>query len=111
MYFKALAGFSYAHFPKSCVDGNNIIKYTNRNVDECKELCSRNTKCLAFEYGFTYGGRGNFNPRDCQLQDSAQKENCDGALWNSDLYVKCKSCILLTFRLIHTYDERNYLMT
>ena len=103
MFLKDLGGFSYTHFPKSCVDGHNIIKYTNRNVEECKELCSRNTKCLAFEYGVAFGGGGYFNPGDCQLQDSAQKGDCDGAYWNSDLYVKCKLFILLTLRVTSAY--------
>ena len=89
MFLKALGGFSYTHFPKSCVDGHNIIKYTNRNVDECKELCSRNTKCLAFEYGVAHGGPNQKNkPRDCLLQDNTQREGCDGSRFNLDLYVK-----------------------
>ena len=67
---------------------HNIIKYTDKSVDECKELCSQHCKCLAFEYGVAYGGGGVYKPKDCQLQDSSAKEGCDGTYHNLDLYVK-----------------------
>ena len=66
-----------------------MIKYTDKDVDECKELCSQHVNCLAFEYGVAYGGGGVlYKPRDCQLQDSSAKDGCDGAYHNLDLYVK-----------------------
>ena len=81
----------YSRFPKSCVDNHNLIKYTNKNVAECKELCSKNTKCVAFEYGVAYGGDGGgYNLGDCQLQDGSTKEDCDGAYYNLDFYIKGK---------------------
>ena len=61
---------SYIRYPKSCVNGHNLIKYTNKNVAECKKLCSQTTKCVAFEYGVAYGGSGTYKSRDCQLSDS-----------------------------------------
>ena len=75
---------------------HNYRKYPNKNVEECKSLCSQNVKCLAFEYGVAYGGSGigGTRPRDCWLQDSADKADCDGVFWNSDLYVKRNSHIL-----------------
>ena len=65
-----------------------MIKYTNKNVAECKELCSKNTKCVAFEYGVAYGGGGTYKSRDCQLSDSTEKYGCDGSDHNTDLYVR-----------------------
>ena len=65
-----------------------MIKYTNKNVAECKELCSKNTKCVAFEYGVAYGGGGIYKSRDCQLSDSTEKYGCDGSDHNTDLYVR-----------------------
>ena len=65
-----------------------MIKYPNKNVDECKELCSQNENCVAYEYGVAYGGGGTYTPRDCQLSDSAEKQGCDGLHQNLDLYVR-----------------------
>ena len=80
---------SYIRYPKSCVHAHNMIKYPNKNVEECEELCSQNKNCVAFEYGVAYGGGGNYQPRDCQLSDSAaETEGCDGSHHNLDLYVR-----------------------
>ena len=57
-------------------------------MDECKELCSQNKNCVAFEYGVAYGGGGTYKSRDCQLSDSAEKQGCDGLHHNLDLYVR-----------------------
>ena len=58
-------------------------------MEECEELCSQNKNCVAFEYGVAYGGGGNYQPRDCQLSDSAaETEGCDGSYHNLDLYVR-----------------------
>ena len=65
-----------------------MIKYPNKNLDECKELCSQNKNCVAFEYGVAYGGGGTYKSRDCQLSDSAEKQGCDGSDHNTDLYVR-----------------------
>ena len=65
-----------------------MIKYPNKSVDECKKLCTQNKNCVAFEYGVAYGGSGTYKSRDCQLSDSAEKEGCDGAWHNLDLYVR-----------------------
>ena len=78
----------YSRFPKSCVDNHNLIKYTNKNVAECKELCSQNNKCVAFEYGVAYRDGGTYNSRDCTLSDSVEKDGCPGFYHNLDLYVK-----------------------
>ena len=78
----------YSRFPKSCVDNHNLIKYTNKNVDECKELCSQNNKCVAFEYGVAYREGGTYKSRDCTLSDSVEKDGCPGFYHNLDLYVK-----------------------
>jgi len=71
------------------VNGQNIIKYTNKTVDECKKLCTDyGPGCPAFEYGVSYGGKGGYKARDCQLQSSAAYAGCDGGYHNLDLYVK-----------------------
>ena len=58
------------------------------SVDDCKTKCNERDDCLAFEYGVPYGGRGRYNPKDCQLQSSKDKTGCDGRYHNLDLYVK-----------------------
>ena len=78
----------YYHFNKACVIGHNIVKYADKSIAECKSLCSARIDCLAFEYGVQYGGAGSYKPKDCQLQSSADKSNCDGSFHNLDLYVK-----------------------
>ena len=84
---------SYTRFAKSCVNNHNLIKYTNKDIAECKALCSRNINCVSFEYGVAYTVDGVYKPRDCQLGDSVEKENCDGSYYNLDLYVKSISYI------------------
>ena len=79
----------YRYFVQGCVNGHNIVKYTDKTVLECQALCTENDDCMAFEYGVAYGGRGGeYQPRDCQLQDSADRIACDGSYHNLDLYVK-----------------------
>ena len=58
------------------------------SVDDCKIKCNERDDCLAFEYGVSYGGSGNYNPKDCQLQSSINKVGCDATHHNLDLYVK-----------------------
>ena len=86
----AIDGYAYDQFIKSCVNGHNIDIYADKSIAECKALCSARLDCLAFEYGVPYGGllTGIYNPKDCQLQDSADKSGCDGMSLNLDLYVK-----------------------
>ena len=74
-----------------------MIKYTNKKVAECKELCSQNTKCVAFEYGVAYGGGGTYKSRDCQLSDSTEKYGCDGSDHNTDLYVRGTNNVLAIY--------------
>ena len=82
----------YARYEGSCVNGQNIVLYTDKSPDECATLCDEyGINCEAFEYGVDYGGNGNYNARDCQLQSSADFNNCDGYDHNLDLYVKLDS--------------------
>ena len=80
---------NYNHFVRSCISGHNLIKYPDKSIAECKDLCSARLDCKAFEYGVHYGGRGDYRPKDCNLQDSAKSDpGCDGSYHNLDLYVK-----------------------
>ena len=78
----------YEHFSRSCVHGNNIVKYTGKSVSSCKDLCSARPDCLAFEYGVSYGGIGSYQPKDCQLQSSRDTTECDGSHFNLDVYIR-----------------------
>lgn len=80
---------SYEHLSKACVYGGNIVKYADKSVEECRDLCDREDLCKAFEYGVAYGGhKGSYQPRDCQLQSYSFVGTCNGAEYNLDLYVK-----------------------
>jgi hypothetical protein len=79
---------SYTHYPKACVDGHNIVKFTGKTVEQCKEICSAMSNCVAFEFGVAYGGAGGYQAGDCQPQSSANRGSCSGSYYNLDLYVK-----------------------
>ena len=68
--------------------GNNIEKFTGKTVEQCKEICSAMSNCVAFEFGVAYGGGGEYQAGDCQPQSSANSADCDGFSFNLDLYVK-----------------------
>ena len=70
------------------MNGENIVLYQNLSVHDCKLKCNERDDCLAFEYGVPYGGSGNYNPKDCQLQSSIDNVGCDASHHNLDLYVK-----------------------
>merc|ERR1719510_2935203 len=78
----------YEHVYQGCVNGANLVKYTDKSVMECARLCDARDDCHAFEYGVAHGGSGSYKAKDCQLQSSAKLENCDGAHHNLDLYIK-----------------------
>ena len=79
---------SYTHYPKECVGGHNIVKFTGKTVEQCKEICSTMSNCDAFEFGVAYGGAGGYQAGDCQPQSSANRGSCSGSYYNLDLYVK-----------------------
>merc|ERR1719285_1404888 len=71
-----------------CVSASNIIKYQGRSLDECKQLCKNNPNCVAFEYGYSHGGSVKlYNVGDCQLNNKADPQGCDGKMLNLDLYI------------------------
>ena len=78
----------YTHYPKGCVNGKNIVKFTGKTVEQCKEICSAMSNCVAFEFGVAYGGAGGYQAGDCQPQSSANQGSCSGSYYNLDLYVK-----------------------
>jgi len=78
----------FRHMVKGCVNGHNIVKYPNKSVAQCAQLCHNRADCKAFEYGVAHGGSGGYKPRDCQLQSSANFNGCNGAHHNLDLYIK-----------------------
>ncbi|CAL6402684.1 unnamed protein product [Bathycoccus prasinos] len=79
---------SYTHYARACVGGYNIIKHAGKTVEQCKEICSAMSNCVAFEFGVAYGGGGGYQTGDCQPQSSANPAGCDGSYYNLDLYVK-----------------------
>ena len=85
-YGDGLRQSTWTHTPQGCVDGENIKKYTDKTVDECKLLCLDDPTCMGIEYGVDYGGAGAYGPGDCQLSSAATTEGCDGATHNLDFY-------------------------
>jgi hypothetical protein len=89
----------YQRFAKGCVNGNNIVLFQDMSLIQCQQLCDAVEVCMAIEYGVAYGGAGRYRAKDCQLQTSADRRNCDGGHHNLDLYVKgtyeyfSKSCV------------------
>ena len=95
---------TYLYTYQGCVQYQyqDIIKYTNKTVDECKNLCSDHggdhggtPNCLGFEYGVDYGGGTSplygvdyGAPGDCRLKQSADTWGCNGADRNLDFYTK-----------------------
>ena len=80
---------NYTCYSKSCVSGNNIIKFIDFTKEECAEACNSVMECKGFEYGVNHGGGGtSYNPRDCQLQSSADMDGCNGAYHNLDFCAK-----------------------
>ena len=69
------------------MNGHNLVKYEDLSVERCKEKCNARRDCFAFEYGVNYGGPGNYEPRDCILNDGRSNANC-GGYHNLDLYLK-----------------------
>ena len=77
------------HKVKSCVNGHNLEKYSEKGIKECKSLCVERDGCVGFEYGVEYGGSSStYKARDCQLSSSINSDGCDGADLNLDLYIK-----------------------
>ena len=87
-YLRSCIFQDYEHCSRSCVNGNNIVKYTGKSVSSCKDLCSARPDCFAFEYGVSYDGSGPYEPKDCQLKSSSDKTGCDGSYYNLDLYIR-----------------------
>jgi len=82
---RALDG--YQHMAKACVNGYNIVKYADKSITECANLCNSIDNCLGFEYGVDHGGiYDRYNPRDCQPQSSSNTAGCPGVDWNLDFY-------------------------
>jgi hypothetical protein len=88
IWFKKSPPPSYTHYAGACVHGNNIEKFTGKTVEQCKEICSAMSNCVAFEFGVAYDGGVGYQAGDCQPQSSANSADCDGFYHNLDLYVK-----------------------
>lgn len=105
--------FSYTYVPKQCVFGNNIVRVAGMTIASCQQLCNSANRCVAFEFGVDYGGKGLattvtgtcsdapsssnpcerkegdlYKPGDCILQSSVVLDDCNGAFFNLDLYIK-----------------------
>lgn len=81
-----------------CVNGHNMDVYPElrdpdrsgkqligQSVAQCKQLCLDTPGCAAVEYIVSDYGT-TYLAGDCQLNDSADASNCDGSLYNSELY-------------------------
>jgi len=79
---------NYVHWPKACVGGHNLQLYHELSIAQCATKCDERSDCLAFEYGVNWVSNGGYEARDCHLQSSRDRSNCDGAAYNLDLYVK-----------------------
>lgn len=79
---------TYTRIVGGCVNGYNIVKYADKSIDECAEICDQLDTCVAFEYGVAYGGDGVYTPRDCQPQSASDTAGCDGYYHNLDIYIK-----------------------
>jgi len=72
---------------KACVNGYNIVRYADKSITECADLCDTIYNCLGFEYGVDHGiVTDRYNPRDCQPQSSSNTAGCNGVYWNLDFY-------------------------
>ena len=80
---------AYTHVVRGCVSGENIQRYKDKSIPECEALCTANSRCKAFEYGVDprRDANGEYEPRACVLQSSANMDGCDGAAYNLDLYI------------------------
>jgi hypothetical protein len=79
----------WGHQRAACVSGHNIHIHSNKTVEECKEICAADPQCKSFEYGVPHGGAETYiKTRDCRPQSSADSTGCDGAYYNSDLYIR-----------------------
>ena len=85
----------YIHVPEGCVHGSNINYYNDLSIQECAVICNNNPLCLGFEYGVDHGSTAGdaYGARDCTTQNSADYENCDGARFNLDFYLKSRNYI------------------
>jgi len=73
----------YVLMRQGCVFGMNIGVYKDKSVTECAALCNQNDDCISFEYGVFYGNYDSgLDPRDCQLNSSANFAECDGSKSN-----------------------------
>ena len=44
------SGSCYDSMSEACVSSYGVNYYTDKNVDECKSLCTSNEDCLSFTY-------------------------------------------------------------
>jgi len=77
----------YTKHAGACVRGHNIVKHTDKSLEECAAICDGTSGSVAFEYGVQYGGHP-YQPRDCLCQDAGDSSNCLGNQVNLDLYIK-----------------------
>lgn len=84
----------YDKWRQSCVKGSILEGFVGKTVEECAALCEQAHQCVAFEYGVWYGGTNtDFPPRHCGLRDRVEREKCDGALQNVDLYIRQETAL------------------
>jgi len=98
LYIKPI-DVGYEKIDAGCVNGHNIVLYHHKTIPECAALCNANDDCEAFEYGVDYEGAGRYKGQDCQLQDSANYERCDGTHHNLDLLSSQRSIMNMLIKV------------
>ena len=85
----------YTHHAGAAVPGNNIKRFENRSVLECKELCNADQNCLAFDYATARdaGSYTTYPTGTCILQSSNTytDHSSSNGYKNLDCYVKTGS--------------------
>jgi len=80
----------YTHV-KGCVSGNNINKFKNKSIAECREICDKISKCKGFEFFVPSGKPGAakmYQKGDCQPQSGDNTFGCDYKHWQMQFWKK-----------------------
>ena len=80
-----------------CVKDHNIEpSYTGKTIEQCKELCRKESKCVAIEVYANHGkSASNVPPGACFLNDDREYASCEAMAkkQNLDLYITPGNCL------------------
>ena len=78
------------------VSQHNLQKLESKTLDQCQDLCEKNSRCVAIEFYHHHGaepywtGKDYWKEGDCWLNSAADVVNT-GDVVNTDIYIKtCK---------------------